>query len=127
MGEPGTRHLLVQSRELRTEGQQELFEAEVYVPADLVFFQGHFEGDPILPGVVQLDLAVLDLVEEAWPELEGALRGVLRLKFVAPLRPDDRIRVVLRRAEPGRVVFRIERGGRVCTSGILAFAPEGRS
>lgn len=124
MDEEAPRTLVVTRREHRTDGPTATFEAELRVPADLFYFRGHFEGDPILPGVVQLDSGVLALAEEAWPELEGGLRQVSRLKFVAPLRPGDRIAIrLVRGPDPDRVSFVIERGGAVCSSGLLRFEP----
>jgi len=124
MGESVVTHLDVQHRERRNESGRELFVADLLVPTDLLYFQGHFEGDPILPGVVQLDGAVLPLVEEAWPELEGSLRRVMRLKFIAPIRPGDGIQVHLeRRDDPNRVTFRIDRQETTCTRGTLCFEP----
>ena len=125
MDEPGARHLEVLRRERRTDEERDVFEGEIHVPEDLVYFRGHFEGDPILPGVVQLDGAVLPLVEEAWPELAGALRRVMRLKFIAPIRPGDGILVRLeRRGDLRRVIFRIDLGETTATRGILSFEKE---
>ncbi len=127
MDDEAPRTLAVTRRRRRTEGPREVFEVDLEVPPNLFYFSGHFDGDPILPGVVQLDGAVLALAEEAWPELAGALRRINRLKFIAPLRPGDAITVRLDRGpEPGRVAFTIERAGAVCTSGLLGFDPEAR-
>ena len=41
------------------------------VPPDLLYFRGHFDGDPVLPAVVQLDGLVLRQIES---NLAGARR-----------------------------------------------------
>lgn len=68
---------------------------ELYVPRDLYALRGHFRGAPIVPGVLQLELARAKAVER-WPEL-GLLRRALRVKFVRPLRPGERLHMLLER------------------------------
>jgi acyl-CoA synthetase (AMP-forming)/AMP-acid ligase II len=91
------------------------------VPADLRWFEGHFPGDPVLPGVAQLDGLIARQVERLWPDA-GALRAVSRLKFSRVIRPGDRISVLLERdGARGVVAFSIDaREGR-CASGTLVF------
>jgi hypothetical protein len=93
------------------------------VPADLRWFEGHFPGDPVLPGVAQLDGLVARQAERLWPDA-GVLRVVKRLKFSHVIRPGERITLALERdAARGIVAFSIEgREGR-CASGTLVFGP----
>jgi 3-hydroxymyristoyl/3-hydroxydecanoyl-(acyl carrier protein) dehydratase len=95
-------------------------EAEVEVPRDLPLFAGHFPGAPILPGATQLDSIVLRVVQLMWPELP-ALREIVRLKFMHPVRPGDRLRLRLDRNE-ARVTFELRRGEVACSAGTLVFA-----
>ena len=91
------------------------------VPPDLLYFRGHFDGDPVLPAVVQLDGLVLRQIERIWPEL-GAPRQVLRLKFKRPVKPGERLelRLHLDASRPA-VTFDIEGGAGPCASGTLVF------
>ncbi|MBX7228508.1 MAG: AMP-binding protein [Burkholderiaceae bacterium] len=55
------------------------------IPEDHPSFSGHFPGDPLLPGVVTLDLAVRAIeAATAWSLLPGQFSAV---KFLAPVRP----------------------------------------
>jgi 3-hydroxymyristoyl/3-hydroxydecanoyl-(acyl carrier protein) dehydratase len=102
-------------------------DAAVYavgVPADLLYFAGHFPGAPLLPGVAQLVALVLDRVHALWPEL-GEPTRLGRLKFKQPIAPGDALRLTLERERhptAPRVHFRIERGGEACTVGVMTFA-----
>ena len=100
-------------------------EVTVRVPESLCFFDGHFPGDPILPGVVQLERLALPEAEARWPEL-GPLDRIRRLKFIAPLRPGAVARLRLERKGPdsGRVEMSIWAGDICCTTAYLYFAEE---
>lgn len=79
----------------------------VYVPRDLYSLRGHFRAQPIVPGVLQLELARSQAVCR-WPELVGrTCKQVLRLKFVRPLRPGEHARLEVVRRADGRVDFRL--------------------
>lgn len=101
---------------------------ELRVPADLLHFQGHFDGWAVLPGVVQLGLIAVRHAAQAWPAL-GPLSRVRRLKMKQPIKPDDVLALELKRvvdatAEQQRIDFEITRDGALCTSGSLSFARE---
>jgi 3-hydroxymyristoyl/3-hydroxydecanoyl-(acyl carrier protein) dehydratase len=107
-------------RARRVEG--EVVTAAVHVPAGLPYFDGHFDGAPVLPAVAQLEAIVLPLCREAWGEL-GAPRRWLRLKFRRPIGPDSELEVRLARRGGGAVVeFTLALGGAVATSGAADFA-----
>lgn len=60
--------------------------------ADEPYFAGHFPGDPIVPGVILLELiaqtANLLLSHRAGRMIQGYLVGVEDAKFNTPVRPD---------------------------------------
>ncbi|MDB5767292.1 MAG: Acyl-coenzyme synthetase/AMP-(fatty) acid ligase [Collimonas fungivorans] len=58
---------------------------ELTVPADLLYFNGHFEGAPILPGVVQLDWAIS--YGRRYFALAPHFLGMLGLKFQRAITP----------------------------------------
>lgn len=97
------------------------------VPADSPFFRGHFDGYPVLPGVVQLNELVLAEVRARWPSL-GGLRRVVGLKFRRPIAPDQPLVIELAQTAPAKVSFEIRRDGAagdVVSSGLLVFQAAG--
>jgi 3-hydroxymyristoyl/3-hydroxydecanoyl-(acyl carrier protein) dehydratase len=68
---------------------------ELVVPADLLYFDGHFDVAPVLPGVVQVDWAIhygaLHLGQT------GAFAGIAALKFQQMIRPGQPVRLELAR------------------------------
>lgn len=113
----------LERRDVTPAGEAAIF--AVAVPADLLYFAGHFPGAPLLPGVAQLVALVLARVRALWPEL-GEPTGVSRLKFKQPVRPGDALRLTLERELDGsgapRVQFRLDRDGDACTVGAMTFA-----
>jgi 3-hydroxymyristoyl/3-hydroxydecanoyl-(acyl carrier protein) dehydratase len=98
----------------------------VTVPADLLYFEGHFPGAPILPAIAQLLTLVLDRTHALWPDL-GQPRRVARLKFMQAIAPGDDLEVQLTlSASPDErtateVRFTLVRRGEPCTRGVLGF------
>jgi 3-hydroxymyristoyl/3-hydroxydecanoyl-(acyl carrier protein) dehydratase len=88
-------------------------------PEDLAF-QGHFPGDPILPGVVQLDWAIR-LGHEAFGPL-GAFQGLQNLKFMDLTRPGEKLELVLAwDPAAAKLGFRYSAEGGKKSSGIVCF------
>jgi 3-hydroxymyristoyl/3-hydroxydecanoyl-(acyl carrier protein) dehydratase len=83
-------------------GAADRLTASATVPADSLWFAGHFPGTPILPGV-----AILALVEDAISiaeQKEGKQvvpTGVGRVRFRLPVKPDDRMLIEISREEKG--------------------------
>lgn len=92
----------------------------VSVPADLRYLQGHFDSNPIVPAVAQLECLVRRLTVTCWPDLKR-LHRVKQLKFRRPVRPGENLVLRLERKSPSRVFFQLNRGVEKCSSGILEF------
>lgn len=91
------------------------------VPDESRFFQGHFPGEPVLPGVAQLSEFVLPAIASAWAEL-GRLERVPSLKYKRPIRPGARLALEVRRARGAASVhFELREDGELCTTGQLCF------
>jgi len=95
-----------------------VFEVEADHPA----FTGHFPGQPILPGVVQLDWAIR-LGEGAFGSL-GAFRSVEHLKFQATIEPLEPVELRLAwDAAALELGFDFAGPGGRKSSGFVRFAP----
>ncbi len=100
-----------------------VFRATVGVPTDYVHFEGHFDGYPILAGVVQLHELLLPLVERVRPDL-GPLQQLQRIKFLGRILPGDELTVTLRFVEDRPDCdFELSKGDARCSAGRLCFAP----
>lgn len=88
---------------------------------ELTAFQGHFPGNPILPGVVQVDWAVR-LGTEAFGDL-GRFRAIEHLKFLDLIRPGETLELHLD-FDPalGRLRFSYLAGAARKSSGVIRFA-----
>lgn len=86
------------------------------VREELDCFRGHFEGLPVLAGVVQLDWA-LRLAEHYWG---GPLvfREMVSAKFQQLVRPPVTLTLTLKR-RPGQLRYRYENHRGVCSSGAI--------
>jgi len=105
----------------RADGDFELWEAQVRVLPDPACVEGHFPGDPVVPGVAQLLDVVEPQVRAAFPDL-GVLRRVSRVKFLAALRPGDTLSLTLRRRRGGGTVqVEIRRGEEMATKGAFEY------
>lgn len=96
---------------------------ELRVPADLVYFAGHFPQAPVLPGAVQI----------AWALALASLRlgtparchGMEALKFQRLLRPGDRVDLVLRHdTMRNKLHFAYRHGDQAYSSGRLTWSAE---
>lgn len=99
---------------------------EVDVPKQLLWFQGHFDGYPVLAGVVQIHELLLPLIEQHGPRL-GALQQLKRIKFLGRIVPGDALMVRLE-FPAGQSVCDfsiVRRGGDTasCSAGRLVFRP----
>jgi acyl-CoA synthetase (AMP-forming)/AMP-acid ligase II len=66
---------------------------EWIAPRDLVYFNGHFPGRPILAGVVQIDWVIA--FGRRYFDLPTSFSGVHALKFQRVIRPESPVRVEL--------------------------------
>jgi acyl-coenzyme A synthetase/AMP-(fatty) acid ligase len=90
------------------------------VPADLLYFDGHFEGSPILPGVVQIDWAVS--FGREYFALAPHFMGMQALKFQRVITPGMVVQLELLHDVPkGSLSFRMVSAAGQHASGRIAF------
>lgn len=63
--------------------------AALFIPEDVCFFDGHFDGFPVLPGVAQLHWAINLAVENF--RIKGAFSSIDMLKFMRVIRPNQTV------------------------------------
>ncbi len=81
-------------------------EKEDCIAPDHPALDGHFPGNPIVPGVLILEQVGL-AIEELGSCVE--ITQLHRVKFTAPLRPSDRFRIRISETEPQRFRFECSR------------------
>ena len=96
--------------------------AKIRCPIDFPAFEGHFPGEPVLPGVFQL-AAVRSLASTiAGVELMPVSTG--RLKFSGMVRPEEEIDLTVNlecKDDQWEARFRIKRSGDKISSGTIVY------
>jgi len=87
------------------------------VPADHPAFAGHFPGNPIVPGVVILDRAIL--FAEQLLGAPVAHWQVGNAKFLSPVAPAEVLVFSLEQKASGSIAFTVKCGERSVASGSL--------
>jgi acyl-coenzyme A synthetase/AMP-(fatty) acid ligase len=82
---------LPQLRELEADARRVLL--EVTAPTNLLYFQGHFDAAPILPGVAQVEWAIQ--LGRRYFALPAVFRGINALKFQHVIRPQMPVQLEL--------------------------------
>ncbi|MDA8140909.1 MAG: hypothetical protein M0036_19850 [Desulfobacteraceae bacterium] len=93
--------------------------AQVRVPPGSAWFDGHFPGLPVLPGIAQLGM-VVDLIRGMMGS-PVRVAEVNRVRFKQMIRPDDRLSVVVEPKPSGKggYGFRILKHDEVVCSGAI--------
>jgi 3-hydroxymyristoyl/3-hydroxydecanoyl-(acyl carrier protein) dehydratase len=93
------------------------------VPADSEWFNGHFPGNPVLPGIAQIGM-VMDALRSS---LGRSLRIVElnRVRFRQMILPEELVglEITPRPTSEGCYTFRILRKGEPACSGTIIVAP----
>lgn len=92
-----------------------LIRAELEFDADASVFDGHFPGNPVLPGFCQLEI-ILMLIKEALPGSCWKLKKMKNAKFFSPLLPGDRAECNLEIVEKSNSALKVN--VHVCTGDI---------
>ena len=104
----------------RPAGKPDQIELELFIPPDLIYFDGHFPGAPILPGVAQLDWAV-SFARHRFG-LSGPFQGMAQIKFQQVIQPAMTVRLLLTRLpEKSAAEFRYLSAAGAHSSGRILF------
>lgn len=114
---PRLPHIQAEIRPADQPGQVEL---ELFIQPDLIYFDGHFSGAPILPGVAQLDWAVTFARHRFG--LRGPFQSMAQIKFQQVIQPAMTIRLVLTYLpEKSAAEFRYTSAAGAHSSGRIVF------
>ena len=97
--------------------------AEVSVPPEAVWFDGHFPSSPILPAVAQISLATVLL--EIVMGRKICVSKVRRVRFKKIIQPNERLQVTITQMPPKSdpsaksYEFQITSGGEAACSGFF--------
>ncbi|HEY1774088.1 MAG TPA: hypothetical protein VGH91_12950 [Gammaproteobacteria bacterium] len=99
-------------------------ELELEVPSDSPWFDGHFPGFAILPGVVQIGWAAH--FSHSLCNQGPGVSGMEHIKFKRPILPGARLILSLR-PEPaeGRIRYEFREADQTCSSGVLLYGAKG--
>jgi len=92
---------------------------EAEISPDSPWFSGHFPGEPILPGVAQLAMA-LDAIKKL-DRKNLRILSVKRVRFKQVIRPDDKLRITVtpHKKDTLSYLFRVTVNGELASNGIL--------
>jgi 3-hydroxymyristoyl/3-hydroxydecanoyl-(acyl carrier protein) dehydratase len=103
------------------------------VSMDEEYFQGHFPGGPIMPGVLQVtamaQVACTLLPPSAETDTFPVVKEISRLKFRKPVLPGDQMQIEVEQVENEPTSFKAKTivDGQVAAQGILTLARECRT
>jgi acyl-coenzyme A synthetase/AMP-(fatty) acid ligase/3-hydroxymyristoyl/3-hydroxydecanoyl-(acyl carrier protein) dehydratase len=93
---------------------------QLHVPPDLLYFDGHFPGAPILPGVVQVDWALA--LGRQYFDLPAHFRALQALKFQRVVTPGATLTLELDNdTQKNALAFRLHSAGGQHASGRILF------
>ncbi len=80
-------------------------------------FAGHFPGNPIVPGVLILDLVIHYLLEQ---HLNKNINGFNYVKFLKPLAPQESLNVIFTSISNHRIGFTCCKGSELYVKGEIS-------
>jgi 3-hydroxyacyl-[acyl-carrier-protein] dehydratase len=104
---------------------QKIISAEVTLEPESCWFDGHFPGFPILPGIAQL--AIVSDMLKADAKNKGktiSISEIRKVRFRQFVRPDDTVEVVSKPddSDPDTVKFRVLVKGQIACNGEMTTA-----
>lgn len=114
----------IDSIERTRDGARESLTLRFVVPAASRYFEGHFPGVPLLPGVVQIgwaiELARRHMSRSAQTGLLG-FRSLSGVKFTHVIQPGEQLSLRLTHEPPAQLAFEFHTGDVLCSTGRVSF------
>ncbi len=108
--------------------EDNLVHATYHVTGDEFFLQGHYPGNPVVPGVILCEIMAQSscmLVMEALKNRTPFYAGIDKVRFKKQVKPGDTIDVYAQVIKNRDFLFYVEAkakvNGQLCTSGELIF------
>lgn len=118
--------LLIEEAEIDENG---IAHAKYTIKEGEFFTQGHFPGNPIVPGVIQCEIMAQScaiLVKDEIPGNMTFYAGLNNVKFKTPVKPGDCCEVTAKfESRRGNIFFcsaKLEVNGKLCSKADLSFA-----
>lgn len=104
----------------QSSSEDEKTTARVCVPTGSKWFEGHFPGNPLLPGIAQLGM-VFDLIARRF-DVPIQVVDVSRVRFKQMIMPDDQVVVLVEPSakREGAFSFRITKDNELVCNGMMA-------
>lgn len=112
----------IEPERIREQRSQERLVRELRVPEDLACWPGHFPGQEIVPGVVQLDWVMQAIAD--WTRTAPALVEIAELKFKNFVLPGQDLTLEVVREGPGHFRFALSAPAGILASGRVLMASE---
>lgn len=94
---------------------------DLYIPRELSWFEGHFPGCPLLPGVIQVTWAIE--FGRKHLTLPPQFASLSTMKFMRFIVPDSRVTLRLAfDATRRELTFQYREANAVCSEGVVGFA-----
>ncbi len=100
-------------------GQDGSLRARVDIPAHSFWFDGHFPGEPILPGVAQI-MMVRDVILAGFSPPNESF-SLKRIKFNRIVQPDACLDVLVEKKRDSMYSFSLATEGETVSSGFMEF------
>ena len=101
--------------------EENMAQIQIRIPEDLAYFDGHFAGMPVVPGVVQLHWAVQ--YAKSIFKLDGFVTLGSQIKFSNLMQPKDEVCLTLDyNPEKSALSFNYKSNEKAYSSGRLTFA-----
>lgn len=120
---PVTDGILLLPELLHLEKNSESSEFSLLIAPDLPCFAGHFEGFPLVPGVVQIGW-VIEFASQ-FLSLNAQVKLVEKLKFTHPILPNYQVQLQIKLLNHGQSMdFWYKKGDLLCSQGRVVFVDE---
>lgn len=104
-------------------GKENEIEASCFVPVDSPWFEGHFPGEPILPGIAIVHTVEQAILKDIQKNNECVVLDELRrIRFVQPVRPGEYLKITVLREDAGGEIlfsFKVINKENIVSSGLI--------